>query len=91
VTPNRAARPNTIAVKLTRDGKPVTGANVTTTFAMLDMEMGQQAYQFQETEPGVYQRSVPALLMVGHWGITAHVEPPGGAPFDVVLVDKAEG
>jgi hypothetical protein len=29
--------------------------------------------------------------MVGHWGITSHVEPPGGKPFDVVLVDRANG
>ena len=29
--------------------------------------------------------------MVGHWGITFDVEPPGGEPFDVVLVDRANG
>jgi copper transport protein len=91
VTPNRAAQPNTFTVSITRDGKPVTGAEVTTTFAMLDMEMGQQAYAFEEVAPGVYKRSAPALVMVGHWGITTHVEPPGGTPFDIVLVDKANG
>jgi copper transport protein len=89
VTPNRAARPNTFTVSITRDGKPVTGANVTTTFAMLDMEMGQQAYAFKEIRPGVYQHSAPALVMVGHWGITTHVDPPGGKPFDIILVDRA--
>jgi copper transport protein len=91
VTPNRAAQPNRFQLVLKRDGKPVTGATVTTTFAMLDMEMGQQAYAFKETAPGVYERSTPSLLMVGHWGITFHVEPPGGEPFDVVLVDRANG
>jgi copper transport protein len=89
ITPNRAAQPNTFTLEITKDGKPVTAANVTGTFAMLDMEMGQQAFTFEEVRPGVYQRSAPALVMVGHWGITAHVEPPGGEPFDVVLVDRA--
>ena len=91
VTPNRAAQPNKFVVAITRDGKPVTGANVTTTFSMLDMEMGQQEYAFKETSPGVYERSAPSLLMVGHWGIAFHIEPPGGQPFDVVLVDRAGG
>ena len=91
ITPNRAAQPNTFTLSLTKDGKPVTGANVTTTFAMLDMEMGQQAYAFKEVRPGVFRHSAPALVMVGRWGITSHVEPPGGKPFDVVLVDRANG
>ena len=91
ITPNRAAQPNTFTLTLTKDGKPVQGANVTTTFAMLDMEMGQQAYAFKEVRPGVFRHSAPALVMVGHWGITSHVEPPGGKPFDVVLVDRANG
>ena len=30
------------------------GADVTLTFAMLDMEMANQEYQLTETEPGVY-------------------------------------
>jgi copper transport protein len=91
ITPNRAAQPNTFTLTLTKDGKPVTGANVTTTFTMLDMEMGQQAFAFKEVRPGVFRHSAPALVMVGHWGITSHVEPPGGEPFDVVLVDRANG
>jgi copper transport protein len=91
VTPNRAAQPNKFVVSITRGGKPVTGANVTTSFAMLDMEMGRQEYAFKETSPGVYQRTAPSLLMVGHWGITFHIEPPGGQPFDVTLVDRPRG
>ena len=67
------------------------GATVTATFAMLDMEMGQQAYSLEETSPGVYSHSAPALVMVGHWGISFDVQPPGGQPFDVLLVDRANG
>jgi copper transport protein len=61
------------------------------TFAMLDMEMGQQAYVMRETSPGVYEQSAPALVMVGHWGLSFEVTPPGGEPFTVILVDKAGG
>jgi copper transport protein len=91
VAPNRAAVPNSFAVRITRDGKPVRGADVTTTFAMLDMEMGQQAYNLRETSPGLYQRSAPALVMVGHWGLSFEVTPRGAQPFTVILVDRATG
>jgi copper transport protein len=89
--PNRAAVPNTFTVRITRGGRPVQGAEVTMTFAMLDMEMGQQAFVMRETSPGVYERAAPALVMVGHWGLSFEVTPPGGQPFTVILVDKAGG
>jgi copper transport protein len=64
---------------------------VITTFTMLDMEMGEQRDQFQEVSPGVYQRATPALVMVGHWGLSFEVTPPGQQPFTVLLVDRATG
>jgi copper transport protein len=91
VLPNRAAIPNTFSVRITRDGKPVRGATVITTFTMLDMEMGEQRNEFQEVSPGLYQRSTPALVMVGHWGLSFEVTPPGQEPFTVLLVDRATG
>jgi copper transport protein len=93
VQPNRAAVPNAFALKITKDGKPVTGANVIAKFTMLDMEMQQQAYTLKEQSPAVYaKRSLPSLVMVGHWGLDFSVTPPGGAkPFDVLLLDKAGG
>jgi copper transport protein len=91
VTPNRAAQANQFALSIKRNGQPVTGAGVTAKFAMLDMEMGQQAYALKESAPGVYSHSAPALVMVGHWAITFEVQPPGGQTFDVLLVDKANG
>jgi copper transport protein len=89
--PNRAAVPNDFALRLTRSGKPVRGADVTAKFAMLDMEMQQQAYHLPETSPGVYTRSAPALVMVGHWGISFDVQPPGKPSFTVLWVDRAGG
>jgi copper transport protein len=89
--PNRAAVPNSFSVRIARGGEPVRGAEVTLTFAMLDMEMGTQAYVLRETSPGVYEHSAPALVMVGHWGLSFQVTPSGGRPFTVILVDKAGG
>ena len=91
VSPNKAAVPNTFGVRVTRHGKPVTGADIVTTFEMLDMEMGNQAYRLQETSPGVYTHAAPALVMVGHWGLLFDVAPKGRTPFNVLLVDKANG
>ena len=91
VTPNRAAVENAFSVSLTRDGKPVRGAEVVTRFDMLDMEMGEQSYRLRERRPGVFEHSAPALVMVGHWALQFEVTPPGSKPFVVTLLDKASG
>jgi copper transport protein len=91
VTPNRAAIPNAFTLSVTRNGEPVRGASVISKFDMLDMEMGEQSYQLKEVRPGVFSKSAPALVMVGHWGLRFEVTPPGGKPFVVTLVDKAGG
>jgi copper transport protein len=91
ITPNRAATPSTFTVRLTRDGSPVRRASVIAHFAMLDMEMGTQAYTLPERSPGVYSRSAPALVMVGRWGLGFEVHPAGSPPFTVIVLDRAEG
>ena len=58
---------------------------------MLDMEMPSQEFHLSETRPGVYGDEKPALVMVGHWGLSFNVTPPGGTPFTVLLVDHATG
>jgi copper transport protein len=91
VTPNRAAVSNAFSVSITRDGQPVRGAEVISRFDMLDMEMGEQSYRFRELRPGVFSKSAPALVMVGHWALQFEVTPPGGKPFVVTLLDRAGG
>jgi copper transport protein len=92
IDPNRAALPNDFSVTITRDGKPVRGAEVTMRFTMLDMDQQQQIYTLPEHAPGVYLRSAtPALVMVGRWGLGLTVTPRGGAPFDVLILDHASG
>jgi copper transport protein len=91
VTPNRAAVPNDFSIRITRAGQPVTGAEVVIGATMLDMEMGSQSYVLREASPGVYAHSAPALVMVGHWGLSFQVTPQGKPPFTVLLVDRANG
>ena len=91
VAPNKAAVPNAFSVQITRNGKPVRHAGVLLTFAMLDMAMPNQEFHLSETKPGVYGDEKPALVMVGHWGLSFAVTPPGGTPFTVLLVDHTTG
>ncbi len=91
VTPNRAASVNTFSVRITQGGQPVRHATVLTGFSMLDMEMGTQTYTLPEKAPGLYERVAPALIMVGHWGLSFEVTPVGKPAFSVLLVDRANG
>jgi copper transport protein len=91
VSPNKAAVPNSFALRITKGGQPVRGADVTLLFNHLQMEMPTQQYQLTETEPGVYSRAAPALVMVGPWGLTFQVTPRDGPPFTALIVDQANG
>jgi copper transport protein len=91
VSPNKAAAPNQFALDLTKAGKPVTGAQITLTFEMLDMQMGNQEYSLKETAPGIYSRPAPALVMVGHWALSFSITPKGRPTFTAVVVDRTSG
>jgi copper transport protein len=91
VSPNRAVAPDSFAIRITKSGQPVRGADVTLTLNHLEMQMPQQEYQLSEIRPGVYSRSAPALVMVGKWGLSYQVTPRGGPPFNVLIVDQANG
>jgi copper transport protein len=91
VSPNQAAAPDSFALRITRDGRPVRGANVTLTFNHTEMEMPQQQYQLLERRPGVYSRAAPALVMVGRWALAFQVSPPGARPFTALILDQADG
>jgi copper transport protein len=82
---------NTFSVRITQGGQPVRHATVLTGFSMLDMEMGTQTYTLPEKAPGLYERVAPALIMVGHWGLSFEVTPVGKPAFRVLLVDRANG
>ncbi len=91
VSPNRAEAPDTFALRITKNGRPVRGASVTLTFNHLEMQMPQEEYQLTETQPGVYSRAAPALIMVGRWGLTFQITPNNAPPFTALIVDHANG
>jgi copper transport protein len=91
VSPNKAAAPNSFALRITKNGQPVRGANVTLGFNHLEMAMPQQEYQLTETQPGVYSHAAPALVMVGKWGLTFQITPKSGTPITALIVDQANG
>jgi copper transport protein len=55
------------------------------------MQMPQQEYQLTEKQPGVYARNAPALVMVGKWALGFSITPPGGPPFQALILDQADG
>jgi hypothetical protein len=55
------------------------------------MQMPQQEYQLKETQPGVYSRAAPALVMVGKWGLNFQITPKAGPSFNALIVDQADG
>ncbi len=75
VSPNKAAAPDSFALRITKNGQPVRGASVTLTFNHTEMQMPQQEYQLKETQPGVYSRAAPALVMVGKWALSFQITP----------------
>jgi copper transport protein len=91
VAPNKAAAPDSFALRITRGGRPVRGATVTLAFNHLQMEMPQQEYALREVSPGVYRRDASALIMVGPWSLSFSISAPGGAPFTALIVDQANG
>ena len=91
VTPNTAIRTNSFAMRITKNGAPLRGADVTLDFAMLDMQMGTQDYQLVETSPGIYTRPTSALVMAGRWGLEFTITPQHGAAFNALVIDHATG
>ncbi len=90
-SPNTVGAVDAFALRITKGGKPVTGADVTLTFAMLEMQMGSLEYQLVETAPGLYTRRAPALVMAGRWGLSFSVTPSHGTPFTALVIDRAAG
>jgi copper transport protein len=91
VSPNKAAAPDSFALRITKGGRPVRGANVTLTFNHTEMQMPQQEYQLKETQPGIYSRAAPALVMVGKWALDFQIATNGGPSFSALILDQANG
>ena len=91
VAPNKAVQPDLFALRISKDGQPLRGASVTLTFNHTEMQMPQQEYQLKETQPGVYSRAAPALVMVGKWALAFQITPKIGPPVTALILDQANG
>jgi copper transport protein len=91
VSPNKAVAPDSFALRITKNGQPLRGANVTLTLNHTEMQMPQQEYQLTETQPGVYSRAAPALVMVGKWALAFQITPKSSPPFTALILDQANG
>jgi copper transport protein len=91
IDPNTVGRVDSFGLRLSKGGQPVSGANVTLVFNMLEMEMGQLEYQLVESSPGVYTRRAPALVMAGRWSLEFTITPKHGPPFNALVIDHATG
>jgi hypothetical protein len=87
--PNRPGAKNRLAVRVTKGGRPVTGAKVSASFAMAAMDMGTWDYRLRERTGGLYAHRTTAPIMAGDWRLGVKVRPPDGAPFTVHVVDRA--
>jgi predicted metal-binding membrane protein len=85
---NRAARPGTVLVHLSRGKRAVNGARVRATFTMLDMEMVPISTDLLRTGVGTYGALRRPLGMAGRWGVRLDVAPRHGRAFSVQLVDR---
>jgi copper transport protein len=91
VSPNRVGEVDSFGLRITRADRPVRGADVTLSFGMLEMDMGNLEYQLVETSPGLYTRRAPALVMAGRWSLSFAVAPRHAPPFSALVIDRTTG
>ena len=77
-TPKAGDNPLTISIT-DAQGKPITGATITTTVAMTSMDMGTTHPAVMEKGNGKYAATV-TFGMAGPWRVTVKVTPPGQTP-----------
>ena len=74
----KARRKNVLTMTVTgSDGKPLSGAMVTSSVAMTSMDMGTTHPAFSDLGNGHYQGNV-TFSMAGPWRVVLTVTPPGG-------------
>jgi FtsP/CotA-like multicopper oxidase with cupredoxin domain len=74
------------AVRITRHGSSVRGADVTVTYTMVGMAMAPSSETLRETSAGVYSGRGPGVSMAGRWQLTIGVAPRGKPAFTARLV-----
>jgi YtkA-like protein len=88
LSPNRAtAAQGRISVRISKHGKPVSGARIRLICTMLDMGMARVVASIRETGGGRYEATSPRL-MFGSWGLRLLVRPPKDRAFSLGVTDR---
>jgi YtkA-like len=91
VSPNIAASPNQLVVRLMRRGRPVSGARIRVVFSMPAMNMwGGFTSRLASHAGGLYVRQEPVLGMAGVWQLRVDVTGRA-AHFSAVVNDRMRG
>ena len=88
VDPNRAAVPNDFAVRVTRAASRSTARASPPRSPCSTWRWARSSTRSPAAGTALYRRAAPALVMVGRWGLSLRLEPPGRAPVDVVVLDR---
>lgn len=91
IEPNHAFAHNSVTVWIARHGQPLSGADVTVSYAMPAMNMGNVLTStLSERTLGTYSIREPVLGMPGRWVMSFRVDPPAGRPFTVAVADMRQ-
>ena len=91
VAPNRAAAPNTFSIRIAKDGQPVRGRERDRKLCDARHGDGHTEVRSARAGAGPLRARAPALVMVGHWGMSFEITPPGRQPFTITFVDRTTG
>jgi hypothetical protein len=89
ISPNDTARLNTIAIAVTRRGRPV-AALARAVFEMSAMPMPALVPVLRPSARGRIASAPFSLSMFGRWRVTLTITPAGGRPFRIAFLDAVE-
>lgn len=89
IGPNRASVANEMSLRISKHGRPLTGARTTVVFSMPAMNM-RDGYTSRTTQrpDGSYVASLPVLGMSGTWQLHVQVRRPGARAITVTFNDR---
>lgn len=88
IDPNRAGARNSVSLQVRAHGNPVRHAQVSVTFTMPAMAMGEMRFRLTEKRAGVYRYTGPAPTMSGTWRLVFLVKPASGPARTLTVEDR---
>jgi hypothetical protein len=88
IDPNRAGARNSVSLQVRAHGKSVRRAQVSVTFTMPAMAMGEMRFKLTEKRAGVYRYTGPAPTMSGAWRLVFLVKAASGLARTLTVEDR---